>query len=67
MVILWAFQTDVFIVHGDLFYSLSITWEYKGLPGVKRGYRGLQGVTEGYRRLQGVTGVHRGLQGVTDA
>ena len=56
MAILWAFQTDGFIVQGDLFYSLSITWQYKG-------YRGLKGVTDGYRRLQGVTGVTRGLQG----
>ena len=64
-VILWAFQTDVFIVQGDLFYSLSITWQYKGSKGVTGGYRGAKGVTDHYRGLQGVTGGYKGLQGVT--
>ena len=41
-----------------------MTWEYRGLPGVKGGYRGLQGVTGGYKGLQGVTGGDKGLQGV---
>ena len=45
-----------------------MTWEYRGLQGVKEvtgGYKGLQGVTKGYKGLQGVTGVDKGLQGVT--
>ena len=41
-----------------------MTWEYRGLQGVKRGYNGLQGVTGGYKRLEGVTGGDKGLQGV---
>ena len=47
----------------DLF-SRSMTWEYKGLPGVTGGYKGLQGVTGGYKGLQGVTGGNKGLQEV---
>ena len=46
-------------------FSRFMTWEYKGLQGVKRGYKGLQGFTRGYRGLQGVTGGYKGLQGVT--
>ena len=49
----------------DLFLR-SITWEYRGLPGVTRGYRGLQGVTGGYKGLEEVTRGYRGLQGVTE-
>ena len=45
-------------------FSGSMTWEYRGLQGVKGGYKGLQGVTRGYRGLQGVTRGYRGLQGV---
>ena len=48
----------------DLF-SLSMTWEYKGLQRVTRGYRGLQGVTRGYIKLQGVTRDNHGRRGVT--
>ena len=48
----------------DLF-SRSMTWEYRGLQGVKRGYKGLQGVTGCYKVLQGVTGGDKGLHGVT--
>ena len=45
-----------------------MTWEYRGLQGVKEvtgGYKGLQGVTNGYKGLQGVTGVDTGLEVVT--
>ena len=42
-----------------------MTWEYRGLQGVKGGYRGIQGVTRGYRGLHGVTGGDKGSQGVT--
>ena len=42
-----------------------MTWEYRGLQGVRRGYRGLKGVTGGYKGLQGVIGGNKGLQGVT--
>ena len=44
-----------------IFFSRSMTWEYRGLQGVTRGYRGLQGVTRGYKGLQGVTRGDRGL------
>ena len=50
----------------DDLFSRSITWEYRGLPGVTWGYRGLQGVTGGYKGLQEVTRGYRGLQGVTE-
>ena len=46
-------------------FSRSMTWEYKGLPGVTGGYKGLQGVTGRNKGLQGVTGGYKGLQGVT--
>ena len=42
----------------DLF-SRSITWQYRGLEGVKRGDRKLQRVTVGYEGLQGVTKYYR--------
>ena len=45
--------------------SISMTWEYRGLPGVARGYKGLQGVTTGYKGLQGVTEGYKGWHGVT--
>ena len=47
------------ISFSDLF-SRSMTWEYRGLPGVTWGYKGLQGVTGGYKGLQGVTGGYKG-------
>ena len=34
----------------DLF-SRSITWQYRGLPGVTGGYKGLQGVTKDSRNF----------------
>ena len=44
-------------------FSRSMTWEYRGLPGVTRGYKGLQAVTRGYRGLQmGDTGLQRIIQ-----
>ena len=46
----------------------SMTWEYRGLQGVKGAYKGLQGVTKGYRGLQGIkrgAAGNKGLQGVT--
>ena len=48
----------------DLF-SQSITWEYRGLPGVTGGYKALQQVTWGYGGLQGVTRAYKKLHGVT--
>ena len=51
----------------DLF-SRFMTWEYRGLQGVKgsyKGYKVLQGVTRAYKGLQGVTADDKGLQGVT--
>ena len=42
-----------------------MTWECRGLQGVKGGYKGLQGVTGGFRGLEGVRGGDKGLQGVT--
>ena len=42
-----------------------MTWEYRGLQGVKGSYRGIQGVTRGYRGLHGVTGGDNGSEGVT--
>ena len=42
-----------------------MTWEYRGLQGVKGGYGGIQGVTRGYSGLHGVTGGDMGRQGVT--
>ena len=53
------------ILFFDNLFSRSMTWEYRGLPGVTRGYRGLQEVTGGYKGLQGVTGGDKGIQGVT--
>ena len=42
-----------------------MTWEYRGLQGVKGGYKGLQGVTGGYKGLQGVTRGDKALHGIT--
>ena len=44
--------------------SISMTWEYRGLPGVPRGYKRLQGVTMGYKGLQEVKRVTRGDRGL---
>ena len=73
MPILWVFETDVLVIHKGLFtisnveksffydlFSRSMTWEYKGFPGITGGYKGLQGVTMGYRGLQGVTVGYKG-------
>ena len=81
MLILWFFDTDVFVVQKVLFAIQNVanrfftiyvrdlwhgnTGGYKGLLGVTRSYRGLQGVTRGYRELQRVTRGDRGWQKVT--
>ena len=81
MLILWFFDTDVFVVQKGLFPLQNVanrfftiyvrdlwhwnTGGYKGLLGVTRSYRVLQGVTGGYRGLQGVTGGDKGIQRVT--
>ena len=57
------YKTSKIVFH-DL-SSRSMTWEYRGLPGVTGGYKGLQGVTEAYKGLQGVTGGDKGLRWVT--
>ena len=36
-----------------------MTWQYRGLQGVKGGYKGLQGATGGDKGLQGVTKDYR--------
>ena len=41
-------------------FSRFMTWEYRGLQGVKGGYKGLQGVTGRYKGLQRVTRGDRG-------
>ena len=41
-------------------FSRFMTWEYRGLGGVKGGYKGLQGVTGGYKGLQRVTKGYKG-------
>ena len=38
----------------DDLFSRSMTWEYRGLPGVTRGYKELQGVTRGDRGDEGL-------------
>ena len=78
MLILWVFETDVFLVQRGSFaiqndenrlvtiYFRDLwhgnTGGYKGLRGVTGGYKGLQGVTGGYTGWQGVTRGDRGLQ-----
>ena len=78
MLILWVFEIYVFSLSERIvcyikspksvfhdFFSRSMKWEYRGLPGVTKRYKGLQRVTRGYRGLQGVTRGYRGLQRVT--
>ena len=78
MPILWVFETDVcccserlacYIKRRKLFchdlFSRFMTWEYRGLQGVRGGFKGLQGITGGYMGLQRVKGGYKWLQGVT--
>ena len=81
MLILWVFETDVFVVEKGLFAIWNVenrfftiyfrdlwhgnTGGYWGLQGVTRDYRGLKAVTRGYKGLLGATSGYKGLQGVT--
>ena len=71
MLILWVFETDVFVVEKGLFAIKNVenrflTIYFRDLWYLnKGGYWGLQGSTGGYKWLQGVTRGYRELPGVT--
>ena len=71
MLILWFFETNVFVVQKGLFAIYNVenrffTIYFRDLLHRNTGvYKGLLGVRGGYKRLQGVTGGDKGLQGFT--